>query len=82
MTILASDLFRLIEPTLKKTGVDYAIGGAVAMSVAGYTRQTEDVDVFFSHADTAVVLRALRAARVRFATLAEQTSSRDGTPDE
>lgn len=70
-TTIPPDLFKLIAPTLKKTGVDYAIGGAVAMSAAGYTRQTEDVDVFFNHKDTAEVLRALRDAKIRFATLAE-----------
>lgn len=64
-------LFSLIRPTLAQTGVDYAIGGAVAMSFAGYTRQTEDLDVFFKHTDRPVVLRALRAAGVVFATIAE-----------
>ena len=44
MSALDSRLFKLIKPTLDKTGVDYAIGGAVAMSIAGYTRQTEDLD--------------------------------------
>lgn len=70
-TTIPPDLFKLIAPTLKKTRVDYAIGGAVAMSAAGYTRQTEDVDVFFNYKDTSKVLRALRDAKIRFATLAE-----------
>lgn len=71
MTTIQADLFRLIEATLKKLDIDYAVGGAVAMSVAGYTRQTEDLDVFFNHRDTPTMLRALRAASIRFATLAE-----------
>lgn len=66
-----ADLFERIEPMLKKTRVDYAIGGAVAMAAAGYARQTEDLDVFFRHEDTPVVLRALRSEGVRFATIAE-----------
>lgn len=71
MTKIDSRLLKLIKPTLDKTGVDYAIGGAVAMSIAGYTRQTEDLDVFFNHTDRPLVLRALRAAGVTFATIAD-----------
>lgn len=71
MTKIDSKLLKLIKPTIDQTGVDYAIGGAVAMSIAGYTRQTEDLDVFFNHTDRATVLRALRAAGVRFATIAD-----------
>jgi hypothetical protein len=71
MTKVDSRLLKLIKPTLDKTKVDYAIGGAVAMSFAGYTRQTEDIDVFFKHTDRPLVLRALRAAGIPFATIAD-----------
>lgn len=71
MAKVDSRLFKLIKPTLDKTVVDYAIGGAVAMSIAGYTRQTEDLDVFFNHTDRPLVLRALRSAGVAFATIAD-----------
>jgi hypothetical protein len=65
------DLFPLIEPTIKKLKVDYAIGGANAMSSAGYTRETEDLDVFFKYTDAPAVLRGLRASGVTFATIAD-----------
>lgn len=71
MSKVDAKLFKLIKPTLDATGVDYAIGGAVAMSLAGYTRQTEDLDVFFKHTDRPLVLRALRTAGVSFATIAD-----------
>jgi hypothetical protein len=71
MAKVDSRLFKLIKPVLDTTGVDYAIGGAVAMSIAGYTRQTEDLDVFFKHTDRPLVLRALRAAGITFATVAD-----------
>ncbi len=65
------DLFALIEKPLRESGVDYAVGGANAMSVAGYTRETEDLDVFFRYTDAPTFLHALRRAQIRFATIAE-----------
>lgn len=41
------------------------------MSTMGYSRATEDLDVFFNHEDTNKVLSALRRAGIVFATIAE-----------
>lgn len=44
----------------KLTGRPYAIGGALAMSGHGYTRQTSDVDAFLRYEDRLEWLRAAR----------------------
>lgn len=54
------ELFALIQPTLKRLDVDYAVGGAVAMAAHGYVRETTDLDVFFKSEDQNEVLRAMR----------------------
>jgi hypothetical protein len=45
----------------KRTGKPYAIGGSLAMSAHGYTRNTTDIDAFLLEADRLDWIRALRA---------------------
>jgi hypothetical protein len=51
--------------------LDWAVGGAVAMALHGYSRHTDDLDVFFRGADVNRVLHTLRRLGVRFATIAD-----------
>lgn len=50
----------------RQTGKPYAIGGALAMSAHGYTRQTTDVDAFVLYADRGLWGNALRAQGLSF----------------
>jgi hypothetical protein len=65
-------LFPVIAPALKKlAGVDWAIGGAGAMALHGYHRETQDLDVFFHGRDVARVLREVRKVWPKVATIAD-----------
>ncbi len=62
------EMFPLIAPSLPE---DYAIGGAFAMAAHGYTRQTEDIDVFMLQKDRNKVLNSLRKRGVKFWEIAD-----------
>lgn len=56
---------RLIQESvsvLRGLGVDYCIGGAVAMAAYGYLRATRDVDVFVRHTDMPKIRNAFQSA--------------------
>jgi hypothetical protein len=57
-----NDLLAVVRDVIDPLGVDYAIGGAMAMAAHGYARFTEDVDVFITEEGRHKVLRALRSA--------------------
>jgi hypothetical protein len=59
----AAEAAQLIADGLESAGIPYAIGGALALAVAGVPRGTADVDinVFVSTARLDVLLDALRA---------------------
>jgi len=57
-----NDLLAVERDVIDPLGVDYAIGGALAMAAHGYARFTEDVDVFITEEGRHKVLQALRAA--------------------
>lgn len=68
----ALELLPIVLPTLvAEPDLDWAIGGAVAMAFHGYSRHTEDLDVFFRGRDVNRVLHGLRSRGVRFATIAD-----------
>lgn len=67
----ALDLLPIIDAALALPDLEWAVGGAVAMAIHGYVRNTEDLDVFFHGDDSNRVLYALRKAGVRFATIAD-----------
>lgn len=54
------ELFDILIGTVDRLGIDYAIGGAVAMAMHGYTRETLDVGVFVRRADVGKLRTALR----------------------
>ena len=54
-------LLELVAETIDTLGVDYAVGGAVAMAAYGYRRNTSDVNLFAHEDDQPRILRALRA---------------------
>ena len=56
------ELLEVVHETVDPLGVEYAIGGALAMAAAGYARHTKDVDLFVVEKDRFKVLRALRRA--------------------
>jgi hypothetical protein len=57
-----NELLAVVRDVVDPLGVDYAIGGALAMASHGYSRQTSDVDLFVAEKDRGKVLHALRAA--------------------
>ncbi|MBM4345304.1 MAG: hypothetical protein FJ100_18185 [Deltaproteobacteria bacterium] len=67
----ALDLLPRLDPALALDDLDWAIGGAAAMALHGYSRHTDDLDVFFHGDDGNRVLHALRRAGVVFATIAD-----------
>ena len=54
----------LLKSATALVGADlpHAFGGAIAMAAWGYSRETQDVDVFVNQSDTHEVLRVLREA--------------------
>jgi hypothetical protein len=56
------ELLAIIRDVIDPLGIDYAIGGALAMAAHGYVRNTRDVDLFVKEENRGTVLRALRAA--------------------
>jgi hypothetical protein len=62
---LVHDVAEAIAPL----GVDYAIGGALAMAAHGVRRYTSDVDVFAKDEDRPAIMRALRAQGLETATI-------------
>lgn len=59
------ELLEIIQSRIDPLGVQYAIGGALAMAAHGYSRPTEDVDLFVvekSDRDRYAILQALRDA--------------------
>ncbi len=67
----ALELLPRLDPALALDDLDWAVGGAVAMAFHGYSRHTDDLDVFFHGDDVNRVLFALRKAGVVFATIAD-----------
>jgi hypothetical protein len=56
------ELLGILYREMEALGVDYAIGGALAMSAHGYRRFTSDVDLFIHDESRGKVLRAFRQA--------------------
>lgn len=54
------ELFQRFAVSVAKSGVPYAIGGAVAMAVYGYRRYTADLDVFAMEENRNQIMQALR----------------------
>jgi predicted nucleotidyltransferase len=50
MLNLANELAAVVD-TLNGRGVDFAVCGGVAMAIHGYTRATEDIDLFLREED-------------------------------
>lgn len=73
------DTMAAVFTAISPTRLPYAVGGSVAMFAGGYTRNTEDVDIFIVDdvlcnpeiADVEVVLAALRRAGFRVEQVAE-----------
>lgn len=71
----AVDAAQLIADALESAGMSYAIGGALALAIAGVPRGTADVDVnvFVPQARVHEVITALSRLGIEFtATVAEQ----------
>lgn len=56
------ELLNAVHEVIEPMGIDYAIGGALAMAAAGYARHTKDVDLFVTERDRHKVLIAFRRA--------------------
>lgn len=56
------ELLKVVGKVVKPMKIDYAIGGAIAMAAAGYSRYTKDVDLFVKEADRPQILMAFRRA--------------------
>jgi hypothetical protein len=54
------ELLDLFLAASAEIGRPYAIGGALAMGVHGFRRQTDDVDAYVNHEDRVEWIRALR----------------------
>lgn len=54
------ELLDVVKEVIDPLGVDYAIGGAMAMASHGYARFTSDVDVFAPEASRYAILNAMR----------------------
>lgn len=54
-------LFRFAIRVMRDLGIQYAIGGGVAVQVHGYRRTTADVDLFILEADRERVLKEFRS---------------------
>lgn len=68
------DLFPLLDTTegvLTRVGADWAVGGALAMAAHGFTRETQDIDVFIDPEHRAQVLAGLQKQRISVIVLAE-----------
>lgn len=65
---LYDELFDLIN-ALAATDVEYALYGGVAVSIHGYARFTEDIDLLVAGEDVPRVLEAVRALGFTFAAL-------------
>ena len=64
-------LLKKLAPLLKKAHVEYAVGGALAMSAHGYTRATDDVDLFFPEESRQKALRLLRTQGLQVVAIAD-----------
>lgn len=64
MMLSAPELARLVSDAFEAAGVEYAIGGALALGVWGFPRATQDVDVnvFVANDDLPRVFDALETA--------------------
>lgn len=56
------ELLERVVTAMQVAGVEYAIGGAMAMAAHGYSRSTKDVDLFVEEKDRLATLRTLRQA--------------------
>lgn len=65
------ELLRRLAQAVDGLPLAYAIGGATAMAVHGYERQTQDVDVFTTDRDRGRLLRALRQAGLDITPISE-----------
>ena len=60
MNAKVQELLEVAVEAVRSLGVDYAIGGAVAMEAHGFARETQDVDLFALDDDRVEVLQTLR----------------------
>ena len=77
----AAEVAQRLADSLESAGIEYAIGGALALGVAGVPRGTLDVDlnVFVEAVEFGSVLRTLTSGGVTFESDAGSVAERDGT---